>query len=111
MERVLTGVVWTECLVYKDDILGFGPNFTTTPEKLTRVRDRLLEAGLKLKAKKCLLFVEEISFPGHMVSVGGERVAKVVTWMYKIFHWFLLLLLIVTNMVAPYLSLLQRAPI
>ena len=53
MERVLTGVVWTECLVYKDDILGFGPNFTATLEKLTRVQDRLLEAGLKLKAKKC----------------------------------------------------------
>ena len=33
--------------------------------------DRLGEAGLKLKAKKCQLFQEKIPFLGHIVSVGG----------------------------------------
>ena len=33
--------------------------------------NRLGEAGLKLKAKKCQLFQEEIPFLRHIVSAGG----------------------------------------
>ena len=33
--------------------------------------DRLGEAGLKLKAKKCQLLEEEIPFLGHIVSAAG----------------------------------------
>ena len=38
--------------------------------RLERVLDRLGEAGLKLKAKKCQLFQEEIPFLGHIVSAA-----------------------------------------
>ena len=71
MKRVLRGIAWSECLVYLDDILVFGPNFGTTLARLERVLDRLGEAGLKLKAKKCQLFQEEIPFLGHIVSAAG----------------------------------------
>ena len=71
MERVLRGIAWSECLVYPDDILVFGPDFGTTLARLERVLDRLGEAGLKLKAKKCQLFQEEIPFLGHIVSAAG----------------------------------------
>ena len=71
MERVLRGIAWSECLVYLDDILVFGPDFGTTLARLERVLDRLGEAGLKLKAKKCQLFQEEIPFLGHIVSAAG----------------------------------------
>ena len=71
MERVLRGIAWSECLVYLDDILVFGPDFGTTLARLERVLDRLGEAGLKLKAKKCQLFQEEIPFLGHIVSATG----------------------------------------
>ena len=71
MERVLRGIAWSECLVYLDDILVFGPDFVTTLARLERVLDRLGEAGLKLKAKKCQLFQEEIPFLGHIVSAAG----------------------------------------
>ena len=37
MERVLRGMAWSECLVYLDDILVFGPDFGTTPVKAVRV--------------------------------------------------------------------------
>ena len=33
MERVLRGMAWSECLVYIDDILVFGPDFATTLEQ------------------------------------------------------------------------------
>ena len=71
MERVLRGSAWSECLVYLDDILVFGPDFGTTLARLEKVLDRLGEAGLKLKAKKCQLFQEEIPFLGHIVSAAG----------------------------------------
>ena len=71
MERVLQGIAWSECLVYLDDILVFGPDFGTTLARLESVLDRLGEAGLKLKAKKCQLFQEEIPFLSHIVSAAG----------------------------------------
>ena len=71
MERVLRGIAWSECLVYLDDILVFGPDFGTTLARLEKVLDRLGEAGLKLKAKKCQLFQEEIPFLGHIVSAAA----------------------------------------
>ena len=71
MERVLRGIAWSECLVYLDDILVFGPDFGTTLARLESVLDRLGEAGLKLKAKKCQLFQEDIPFLGHIVSAAG----------------------------------------
>ena len=73
MERVLRGIAWSECLVYLDDILVFGTNFETTLARLESVLDRLGAAELKLKAKKCQLFQEEILFLGHKVSAAGIR--------------------------------------
>ena len=71
MERVLRGIARSECLVYLDDILVFGPDFGTTLARLESLLDRLRAAGLKLKAKKCQLFQEEIAFLGHVVSAAG----------------------------------------
>ena len=59
MERVLLGIALSECLVYLDDILVFGPD--------------LGAAGLKLKAKKCELFQEKIPFLGHRIGRGDWR--------------------------------------
>ena len=54
VEWVLRGITWSDCLVYLDDILVFGPDFATTLARLVRVLDRLGEAGLKLKATRPL---------------------------------------------------------
>ena len=71
MERVLGGFAWSECLVYLDDILVFGPDFEMTLARLESVLDRLGAEGLKLKAEKCQLFQEEIPFLDHIVSAAG----------------------------------------
>ena len=71
MERVLRGIAWSGCLVYLDDILVYGLDFATTLGRLEIVLDWLGTAGLKLKAKKCQLFQEEIPFLGHIVSAAG----------------------------------------
>ena len=45
MERVLRGIAWSECLVYLDDILVFGPDFGTTLARLESVLDQLGGGG------------------------------------------------------------------
>lgn len=54
-------------------------------QNLTLVFDRLLAAGLKLKARKCTLFAKEVEYLGHIVSVRGiatspEKIKVVKQW-------------------------------
>ena len=68
MERVLAGLQWNICLVYLDDIIVVGRNFEEMLTNLRQVFDRLIDAGLKLKPKKCSLFAKSVSFLGHVIS-------------------------------------------
>jgi hypothetical protein len=50
-----------------------------------KVYDRLLAAGLKLKAKKCLLFCQKVVYFGHVISEEGiatdpEKTKIVESW-------------------------------
>ena len=47
MERILRGIAWSECLVYPDDILVFGPDFATTLARLESVLDQLGTEGTR----------------------------------------------------------------
>lgn len=71
MEKVLRGLNWTECLVYIDDIVVTGPTVGDTVRRLAQVWERLRGAGLKLKAAKCDLFTESVTFLGHVISAEG----------------------------------------
>lgn len=73
IEKALTGLQWQIAVLYLDDIVVFGKSFQNHLDNLQRVCDRLAEAGLKLKPKKCHLFQKEISFLGHIVSKSGTR--------------------------------------
>ena len=59
METVLAGLQWDICLIYLDDVIVLGRSFEDMVTNLKKVYDRLLAAGLKLKAKKCHLFVRK----------------------------------------------------
>jgi hypothetical protein len=71
MEMVLRGLEWERCLVYLDDVIVFGKDFSSCLENLESVLGRFQEAGLKLKASKCDLFQKEVAFLGHRVSTDG----------------------------------------
>ena len=73
MEVILSGLQWERCLVYIDDIITFGATFQQTLENLEIIFERLRSANLKLKPKKCVLFQNEVSFLGHIVSADGVR--------------------------------------
>ena len=69
--------------------LGYIVIFSKTPkehiERLSGVFQKLHEAGLKLKPKKCELFKTKISYLGHIVSRDGiecdpKKVEAIKNW-------------------------------
>ena len=85
MNLALSGLTWTHCLVYLDDIIIWGSTFEEHLHRLRLVFDRIQAAGLKLKPTKCQFLKREVTFLGHVVSGGGirtnpEKVKAVETW-------------------------------
>ena len=73
MDVVLAGLKWKCLLVYLDDICIFSRNFDNHLEDVREVFQRIREAQLKLKPKKCYLFQKEIKYLGHVVTVEGIK--------------------------------------
>ena len=71
MEKIFAREQWTEVLLYVDDIISFSKNFPQGIERLRVVFQQLQDAGLTLKAKKCVLFQKQVAFLGHIVSKDG----------------------------------------
>ncbi len=71
MDAMLAGLKWSSCLVYIDDIVIPGKSFPAHLTNLCSVFDRLKEAGLKLKPRKCRLCLHKVNFLGHIVSANG----------------------------------------
>ena len=85
MERVLSGLHWSTCLVYIDDIIVFSRTVQEHFLNLAGVFQRLKEAGLKVKPKKCHPFRTKVKYLGYIVSYGGvqtdpEKVKCVLDW-------------------------------
>ena len=71
METVLSGLQWEICLIYLDDIIVIAKTFSEMLQNLEAVFQRLSSAGLKLKAKNCHVFSEQVEFHGHIISPEG----------------------------------------
>ena len=85
LEVALQGLQWTSCLIYLDDVIIFGEDFSTHLQRLQSVLSRLTEAKLKLSPSKCYLFQQEVTFLGHVLSEQGimpnpDNVSKIVHW-------------------------------
>lgn len=73
MQLVLQGVSYEQALVYLDDIIVIGRDFTTALENLRIIFDKLRRANLKLKPSKCNLFQKSVEFLGHIVTEDGIK--------------------------------------
>ena len=60
METVLTGLTRSCCLVYLDDVMAIGNNFSEHLDNLRKVFERIYNANLKLKPEKCCLAGSEV---------------------------------------------------
>ena len=73
MELALRGLQWTTCLIYLDDVIIMGRNFSEHLFRFEQVLERIKEANFKLKSEKCHLFQKEVTFLGHVVSEKGVK--------------------------------------
>ena len=71
MDMVLTGLSYSTCLAYLDDVVVWSKSFEDHVRDVDVVLRRLENAGLKAKTKKCELFVDEIDILGHKVNKHG----------------------------------------
>lgn len=58
-------------MIYLDDINVISKTFDEMVDNLFNVLGRLADAGLKLKAKKCVLFCRSVEYLGHVISEKG----------------------------------------
>ena len=68
MDLVLSGLQWSQCLVYLDDIIVLGHSFQEHINNLDSVLQRLQESGLRLKPVKCCFFQTQVHYLGHVIS-------------------------------------------
>jgi hypothetical protein len=60
-------------MVYLDDVIVLERSFEDMVINLRKVYDRLLAAGLRLKAKKCHLFCKKVVYLGHVISGASNE--------------------------------------
>ena len=82
MDLVLSGLQWSRCLVYLDDIIIVGRSFE---EHLSNIQVVFQRLGLRVKPSKCELLQKEVCFLGHIVSQDGitadpAKTEKVTSW-------------------------------
>ena len=85
MEFILAGLQWGTCLIYLDDIIVFSKDFDSHLARLDEILTRIADANLKISAKKCSLFRNQVKFLGHVVSDEGvatdlDKVKAILSW-------------------------------
>ena len=85
MHAVLNDYIFKFSLVYLNDVIIAAKTFEQTLERLEFVFERFKLTNLKIKPTKCQLFMEKISFLGHIISPDGiqtdpDKTEKVLNW-------------------------------
>ena len=73
INECLAGLRNSLCIPYLDDILCYEKTSDKNSENLRTVFRRLRQFGVKLKAKKCILFKPKIKYLGKIISKKGYR--------------------------------------
>ena len=68
---VLSGLTYTECLCYFDDVIIFSQNMSDHCMRLTSVLNRFHQHNLHVKASKCAFGADKVIYLGHTVSHKG----------------------------------------
>src|SRR5579859_492510 len=74
MNKVLDSYINKFVVVYIDDIMIYSRTFEEHIEHLEKVFQRLIEANLIVKFKKCKFCLQNIEFLGHIVGKDGLQV-------------------------------------
>ena len=74
MDLVSSGLHWTQCLVYLDNVVVFAAREEEHMQRLDLVLGRIARAGLTLKPVKCQWTKNSVTFLGHIISSEGVSV-------------------------------------
>ena len=85
MELTLSGLQWSLCLIYLDDVIFSSHDFEEQIDRLDKMLAWIGGAGLKL-AQQMFFFAPKVSFLGHIVSKDGgapdpDNIAKIGNWL------------------------------
>lgn len=85
MDCVLSGLTWSTCLCYLDDVVIFSDTFENHLQRLQELFQRFRDANLKLHPGKCFLFQQEVDFLGFVISGEGiepqpDKIKAVTEW-------------------------------
>jgi hypothetical protein len=71
-------------MVFIDDILIYSKNDSDHEKHLRFVLQKLWDNQLYAKYSKCEFWIDEVTFPGHIISIGGTvdpaKVKEIVEW-------------------------------
>ena len=73
MSAVLSGLQYSTCLVYLDDVICHSFTFQEHLQRLREIFLRLKFHNLKLKPQKCHFAREEVKYLGHIISAKGLK--------------------------------------
>ncbi|PAA92863.1 hypothetical protein BOX15_Mlig004203g3 [Macrostomum lignano] len=73
MNLVLKDIAQKFAIAYLDDVIVYSTDFESHLEHLKEVLKRLIQANMKLKAKKCHLFKSELQYLGHVIGKSGIK--------------------------------------
>lgn len=76
MSQIFRDLEGNQMLCYLDDILIFSKDVESHLRALDEILQRLQDAGLKLKLRKCKFFGKQIKFLGHVISDKGIGVQE-----------------------------------
>ena len=85
MNTLRQGLIGRICLAYLDDVIVYSADTEQHLKDLEAVFCRILDAGLKMKARKYKIFRKEFLNVGHKISDAGvetdpEKIRAVVEW-------------------------------
>jgi hypothetical protein len=73
MENILREFLWKFVFVFVDDVLVVSKSKEEHRVHLKMVFDKISDAGLTLKAKKCRIFASETEYLGHVLTAEGIK--------------------------------------
>ena len=71
MDYTLQGLINNTCYCYLDDIIIFSKTFSDHLQDLEQVLQRIQQANLRLKAKKCKFLKHQVTYLGHVITKDG----------------------------------------
>jgi ribosome-interacting GTPase 1 len=85
INEVLQEYLHSFVITYLDDILIFSKEKEEHVQHVSKVLEKLQGANIKLKLKKCELYVQETEFLGHWISTEGihmdqNKVNAILEW-------------------------------